>query len=116
MLPAIHVLFENTAWLPPLVSALEAEGFAVELHDLASGVVDPAREPDEGIWLNRISPSAHTRGHGASVALMHEVLSWLESAGRRVINGRSAFALEVSKLRQDLALRRHGILTPKTVL
>ncbi len=26
-LPHVHILFENADWLPPLVSALEAEGF-----------------------------------------------------------------------------------------
>jgi len=117
VLPQVHILFENPSWLPPLVSALEREGFPVQLHDVARGlVVDASRPPEAGIWLNRMSPSAHTRGHGEAVALMREVLAWLEASGRRVINGSRAFDLEVSKLQQDLALRRHGILTPTTVL
>ena len=33
-LPTVHILFENPAWNPPLVSALKAEGFPVELHYL----------------------------------------------------------------------------------
>jgi hypothetical protein len=117
VLPTVHLLFENSAWLPPLVSALEREGFPVRPHDLSLGLaVDVSRSPEPGIWLNRMSPSAHTRGHGAAVALMREVLAWLEASGRRVINGSRAFELEISKLRQDVALRRHGISTPKTVL
>ncbi len=48
--------------------------------------------------------------------LARQLLYWLESHGRRVVNGLCAFELEMSKLRQDLALRRHGIRTPRTVL
>ena len=66
--------------------------------------------------MNRISPSSHTRGHVHTVELARQLLFWLESHGCRVINGLSAFELEMSKLRQDLVLRRHGIRTPRTVL
>lgn len=116
-LPPIHILFENPDWLPPLVDALHAEGFEeVSLVELDEGLVDPSTAPAEGIWINRISPSSHTRGHSSTVSLGREVLFWLEAYGRRVINGSAALELEVSKLRQDLVLRRWGILTPRTVL
>lgn len=112
----VHVLYENPAWLPPLVNALEAEGLRHALHEVREGVLDPAQEPPAGIWWNRMSPSAHTRGHGGSIALMRETLAWLDAWGRRVINGTRSFEFEVSKFRQDLVLRRHGIDTPRTVL
>ncbi|MBN94003.1 MAG: alpha-L-glutamate ligase [Deltaproteobacteria bacterium] len=115
-LPTVHILYENPAWLPPLVSALEAEGFPIRLVELDQGILDPSATPEEGIWINRISPSSHTRGHNDSVGLAREVLFWLESHGRRVINGSQAFELEVSKFRQDRLLQKHGIRTPKTVL
>jgi hypothetical protein len=47
---------------------------------------------------------------------MSETLAWLEGHGRRVINGSRAFALEVSKFRQDMVLQRYGIRTPRTVM
>jgi len=115
-LPTVHVLYENPDWLPPLVAGLEAEGFPVRLVEVDSGGVDPSVEPPDGIWLNRISPSSHTRGHLGTIALARELLYWLEAHGRRVVNGLDAFELEMSKLRQDLILRRHGIRTPRTVL
>ncbi len=116
-LPTIHVLYENPDWLPPLVKGLEAEGFTdIRLVELVEGLVDPLSPPEEGIWLNRISPSSHTRGHEGTVELGREVLFWLKLYGRRVINGLDAFELEVSKLRQDLVLNRWGIRTPRTVL
>ena len=115
-LPTVHVLFENPAWLPPLLAALRAEGFEFELHHVNEGVVDPSSPPPEGIWINRMSPSSHTRGHETAVPLMREWLQWLESWDRRVVNGSAAFEIEMSKLRQALVLARHGIRTPRTVL
>ena len=116
-LPTIHILYENPAWLPPLVEGLEREGFDdIRMVELVEGIVDPLQAPAEGIWINRISPSSHTRGNSATIELGREVLYWLEAHGRRVINGLDAFELEVSKLRQDLVLNRWGIRTPRTVL
>ena len=115
-LPTVHVLYENPAWLPPIEAALQAEGFPYEFHHIWKGSIDPSQEPPAGIWWNRMSPSSHTRGHGDSVALMREVLAWLESWGRWVLNGSHALELEVSKLRQELAWRRYGIRSPRTLL
>ena len=114
--PQTHVLYENPAWIPPLREALEEEGLSVRLVHVDEGRIDPATPPPEGVWINRISPSAHTRGHVHTVELARQLLYWLESSGRRVINGVNAFELEMSKLRQDLVLRRHGVTTPRTVL
>jgi hypothetical protein len=115
-LPNVHILYENPAWLPPLVDGLQAEGFTYKLHEVWQGMIDPCEAPAEGIYLNRMSPSSHTRGHLESVDLTQEILAWLEGYGRHVINGAQAFQLEVSKFRQAMALERHGILTPRTVL
>ena len=115
-LPTVHILYENPAWLPPLVDALESEGFPITLVKLDEGLVDPNRVPEKGIWINRISPSSHTRGHHGSIELAREVLYWLELHGRRVVNGLRAFEFEMSKFRQDLVLNAYGIRTPKTLL
>ncbi len=116
VLPTIHILYENPAWIPPLHEALEREDFRVRLVHVQEGSIDPSVPPPDGIWMNRISPSSHTRGHVHTVELARQLLYRLESSGRRVINGLSAFELEMSKLRQDLVLRRYGIRTPRTVL
>jgi RimK-like ATP-grasp domain len=112
----IHVLYENPDWLPPLLAGLEAEGLEHELCEVWRGAIDPTEVPVDAVYLNRMSPSSHTRGHLESVDLMAEKLAFLEHHGRTVVNGSRAFALEVSKLRQDLVLRRHGIKTPTTLL
>lgn len=110
-----YILYENADWLGPLTDALEAEGVTYETLFVDGGVIDISQEPPEGVYINRMSPSSHTRGHQGGVQYMREYLTYLESWGRRVINGSRAFELEVSKVKQDIALRRHRIRTPKTI-
>ncbi len=115
--PPIHIIYENPDWLPPLTEALERAGFEqVHLVKLSEGLLDAHAIPPQGIWINRISPSSHTRGNHHTVQLARELLSWLELHNRIIINGLKAFELEMSKFRQDLALRKYGIKTPKTIL
>jgi hypothetical protein len=111
----IHILFENEAWMPPLREALVARGLPFEEHLVTGGHLDLAAVPRDGVFLNRMSPSSHTRGHQGGVVFLQQYLHVLEDHGRRVINGSRAFALEVSKVRQDLALRAAGIRTPRTL-
>ncbi|MFT4622958.1 MAG: glutathione synthase/RimK-type ligase-like ATP-grasp enzyme [Myxococcota bacterium] len=111
----IHVLYENEDWLPALTDALEARGLPVQLHFLDGGTLDLATVPPDGVYINRMSPSSHTRGHQGGVTYATALLHHLEAHGRTVINGSRAFALEVSKVRQDMALRAQGIRTPHTI-
>lgn len=111
----VHVLYENADWLPPLTEALASRGLDVVEHFIDGGSIDISSPPPEGIFLNRMSPSSHTRGHQGGVVFMKEYLAWLESWGRRVINGSEAFALEVSKVRQHAVLQSAAILTPRTI-
>lgn len=113
-LPHVHILYENPDWLPPLTDALDEFGFDHSLVMVDAGVV--AGKPAPGIYLNRMSPSAHTRDHDHGVGLMRELLAWLDAHDAHVVNGLRAYELEMSKYRQYLALRRYGIRTPHTVL
>src|SRR5262245_39716954 len=105
----VHILFENPDWMPPLRRALSQRGVPFREWFLDGGSIDIGSEPPDGIWLNRMSPSSHTRGHQGGVQLARELIPWLESKGRRVINGSRAFALELSKVRQHSALEAAGI-------
>ena len=111
----VHVLYENATWLPPLTDALRERGLDVVEHFINGGSIDIASPPPEGVFINRMSPSSHTRGHQAGVVFMGEYLAWLESWGRRVLNGSEAFALEVSKVRQHTVIQSAGIHTPGTI-
>lgn len=111
----VHVLYENPDWMPPLRDALARRGLDWVEHFCDGGTVDIGTVPPHGVWLNRMSPSSHTRGNQGGVQFVREMLSWLEAWGRPVINGSSAFALEVSKIRQHAALTAAGIRTPRTL-
>ncbi len=109
------ILYENEDWLPPLTTALQARQIPFEPLFVEGGVIDCAATPEPGVYLNRMSPSSHTRGHQGGVQFVREYLAHLEAHGRRVVNGSRAFELEVSKVKQDIALRRAGIKTPHTL-
>jgi len=111
----VHILFENEDWMPPLREALASRGLTWQEHFVDGGTLDLTQLPADGVYINRMSPSAHTRNHQGGVSYLKEFLAYLEISGRRVINGSNAFALEVSKVRQDSALRAAGIQTPRTI-
>jgi glutathione synthase/RimK-type ligase-like ATP-grasp enzyme len=111
----IYVIYENPDWMPPLQRELERAGLPHEEWFIHQGHFDLSEEPPPGIFLNRMSASSHTRGHLESVDFTRELLVWLESHGRRVINGSRAFAIEMSKVRQYEVLRQAGIATPRTI-
>ena len=112
----IHILYENPEWLPPIEAALKDKDVNYKLQFVNDGSFDLSKAPEEGIYINRMSPSSHTRGHLNGVLFTRELLQWLEFHGRRVINGSRAFSLELSKTQQDIELRRFEILTPMTVV
>ncbi|WP_337062512.1 ATP-grasp domain-containing protein [Kineococcus sp. G2] len=113
--PAVHVLHENPEWLPPFREAFAAEGVPLVEHVLTGGELDLAEVPAPGVWWSRMSASAHTRDHSASVAHTRAVLSWLQAAGARTVNGRAVLELELSKVAQLTALAAAGIEVPRTV-
>lgn len=111
----VHVLYENNDWMPPLRKALAERGLEVVEHFVDGGTLDLGARPPAGVWLNRMSPSSHTRGHQRGVELTKHWLSTLEAFGCPVVNGARAFDLEVSKVRQHAALEAAGIRTPHTI-
>jgi len=111
----IFVIHENDDWLPPFAEALDAEGVPWEDWSLVEGSLDLGAAPPEGVFYSRMSASSHTRGHVASKDYTRSVLSWLESHGRTVVNGRRVLELEMSKVDQHAALRAFGFDVPHTV-
>ena len=111
----IYVLHENHAWLDPLRAAFRRRGLPWTEWFLHEGVLDLGQAPPNGVFYNRMSASSHTRGHRFAPEHANAVLSWLESHGRRVVNGSDALALEISKAAQYAGLRAHGVPTPRTI-
>jgi hypothetical protein len=112
----IHVLHENSAWLPPLAQAFDQRRLAWTEWFLDAGTFDLSAPPPQGVFYNRMSASSHTRDHRFAAELTAAVLAWLVRWGRRVVNGPGALDLEISKARQYAALESHGVATPRTVL
>jgi len=111
----IYVIHENDEWMPPLRDAFTALGLPFEEWHMAEGRFDLDEEPPAGVFYSRMSASAHTRGHRFAPEYTASVLAWLESHGRRVVNGGRALDLEISKIRQYAALRTAGIRVPRTL-
>ncbi len=98
----IGVLYEHPDWFRPLFAELDRRGIPYERIHAAQHVFDPGvREPRYSLVVNRMSPSAWTRGHER--AIFHSLL-----------NGRAAYELEVSKARQVALFARLGLAHPRT--
>lgn len=113
--PKIHIIHENSQWTAPLITALEQRGAPYADWHLAHGSFDLSSEPPQGVFYNRMSASSHTRGHRFSPEYCACVLDWLELHGRRVLNGRRALELELSKIAQYRALAQVDVPVPRTV-
>ncbi|MEX2642118.1 MAG: hypothetical protein WD270_01610 [Acetobacterales bacterium] len=113
-MPQIYLLYENDEWLAPIRAALEKNGLDNEAWQMDDIEVALGTPPD-GLFVNRMSASAHTRNHRFAPELTSSLVDWLESHGRRVINGSGALRLELSKISQYAALEAAGIRTPRTV-
>jgi hypothetical protein len=111
----VHVLHENPDWYAPLGAAFDRAGVPHEQWLLGAGLLDLSAPPPSGVFWSRMSASAHTRGHPHAKDQARAVLSWLDSHGRRVVNGRRVLELEVSKVEQLTALRAAGFDVPRTI-
>ncbi|PWK16448.1 ATP-grasp domain-containing protein [Tumebacillus permanentifrigoris] len=110
----IYVIHENSEWTVHLTRRLEELGLPYEEWHLDQGTVDLNQAPPVGVFYSRMSASAHTRDHRFAPEFTSNVLAWLEAHGRQVFNGTRALELEVSKVKQYLALNAQGVRTPKT--
>lgn len=111
----VVIIHENMDWTKHLIKRLEELDVPYDEWDLSHGMLDIQELPEKAVYYNRMSASSHTRGNRYAPELTDQVLTWLEQKGARVINGTGAINLEVSKLKQYLALQASGIRTPKTI-
>ncbi len=111
----LYVLHENPDWYTPLAVAFDRAGLPHQQWLLGEAVLDLDTVPPPGVFWSRMSASSHTRGHSYAKDQTRGVLAWLESHGRRVVNGRRVLDLEMSKVEQLAALRAAGFDVPRTV-
>jgi hypothetical protein len=111
----VYVIHENPEWYAPLAAAFGGAGVPHREWRLGTGALDLGEQPPAGVFWSRMSASSHTRGHPFAKDHTRAVLTWLESHGRRVVNGRRVLDLEMSKAEQLAVLRAAGFDVPRTV-
>jgi glutathione synthase/RimK-type ligase-like ATP-grasp enzyme len=112
--PRLAILYEHPRWFEGLFAELRARGIAFEQWKAESLALDPERSEWPDLVLNRMSPSAHWRGHGCAQFAVLEMLRLLEARRVEVLNGSAAYEVEISKLRQLEIFARCGLSFPRT--
>ena len=111
----VGVLYEHPQWFLPLFSELERREIPFERIHAESLSFDPADLTQRySLVVNRMSPSAWTRGHERALFSTLHYLEYLEQTGTPVLNGREAYAVELSKARQISLFASLGIEHPRT--
>lgn len=109
----IGILYEHPQWFRPLFAEMDRR----DVDHVPIDVSDPAFDPEESgrhyrLMVNRMSPSAWTRGNGDAISKTLEYVRSLELAGIPVLNGSRAFEYEISKIRQLDLLADLGVRFP----
>lgn len=110
----VEIIYENKDWLPFFESALEEIGVKCRLNFIEELELDVLQPPDDILYLNRISPSSHTRGHNNAVIRGEQYLEHLHAFNRQVINGARSLDFEMSKINQYQLLKKFGLAYPVT--
>ena len=97
----IAILYEHPQWFTPLFAELDRRGVPYQPLLATTHAYDPgARESGYSLVVNRMSPSAWTRGNSAAIFHTLHYLAWLNRIGANVVNGYHAYRLELSKAAQ----------------
>jgi len=110
----IDVYYEHPEWFKPLFRGLDERGIPFRRLNAASHVFDPAEALDSALFMNRMSPSAWTRGCGPAIPYTLHYLRHLEGRGVPVFNGLDCFLLETSKALQISLVAGLGLPVPRT--
>jgi RimK-like ATP-grasp domain len=111
----IGILYEHPQWFEPLFAELRRRGVPYEPIHAARHSFDPAAgDSGYSLVVNRMSPSAWTRGHAGAIFHSLHYLAWLEGIGANVLNGYAAYRLELSKAAQCALFASLGVRYPQT--
>ncbi len=110
----IAVFYEHPEWFNPLFAELDRRGVNYERLLAHQHGFDPAADScPYSLIVNRMSPSAFTRGHTESIFYTLQYLAHLKRIGANVLNGYEAYVYEFSKARQIGLLHRLGLPYPR---
>ena len=111
----IAVYYEHPEWFEPMFAEFDRRGVAYERLLAHEHVFNPSNlETPYALVLNRMSPSAFTRGRAHTIPYTLQYLAYLKDIGANVLNGFDAYQYEFSKARQLGLLAELGIKHPKS--
>jgi glutathione synthase/RimK-type ligase-like ATP-grasp enzyme len=111
----IAIVYEHPLWFEPLFAELERRGVPYDRLHASELVFDPAaRATPYALVVNRMSPSAWTRGQAPAIFHTLQYLAHLDAIGAPVLNGLAAYELELSKARQLALFASLGVRHPRT--
>ena len=113
----IAILYEHPEWFKALFAEFDRRGIGYEKLLAHEHHFDPAiRESPFSLVVNRMSPSAYTRGHDRGIHYSLQYLAYLKDIGANVLNGYDAFTYELSKAQQLNLFEGLGIKYPRSVV
>ena len=111
----IAVYYEHPEWFTPLFAELDRRGIAYDRLLAYEHSFDPVEASiPYALLVNRMSPSAYTRGHLQAIFYTLQYLAHLQAIGADVLNGYEAYVYEFSKARQIRLFQRLGLRYPRT--
>ena len=111
----VAILYEHRLWFEPLFAELERREIPYERLHAERHAFDPS-EPESpySLVVNRMSPSAWTRGNASAIFNALDYLAYLDGIGANVLNGYGPYSYELSKARQCALFARLGSRFPRT--
>lgn len=110
----IAIYYEHPEWFKPLFSDLDQRNVPYDRQLAHRHHFDPSDESSPyALIVNRMSPSAFTRGHGQAIFHTMQYLHYLKAIGANVLNGYDAYVYEFSKANQVGLLNRLGLRYPQ---
>jgi hypothetical protein len=115
MTKPIGILYEHPEWFKPLFATLDRRGLPYEPIHAESHRYDPsATSAPYSLVVNRVSASSFLRGHAQAILYARQYLGHLDSLGVPILNGPSAFELDLSKARQLTLMTKLGLPHPRS--
>src|SRR5215467_16223960 len=113
----IAVYYEHPEWFSRFFAELDTKDVKYERLHAQNHRFDPTeKETPYALVVNRMSPSAYTRGHGQSIFYTLQYLAHLKDIGANVLNGYDPYLYEFSKARQIGLLHRFGLKFPRATV
>jgi len=110
----LAIFYEHPEWFKPLFAELDRRGVEYDRLLAYEHRFDPAeRQCPYALVVNRMSPSAYTRGHTEAIFYTLQYFAYLKEIGANVLNGYDAYVYEFSKARQLSLLARLGLRYPR---